>query len=429
MWQNTIVSTSIMLGWLLLITAIYYLLPAISRRPSVLGWKTIKAHPLLFLVIVALFVRLIPMVLLPVGAGYDIASFRLVGEALLNGEDVYTSAAVGRHPYLPMQMYWVGLALYLHRTTAVPFVVVVKLLPVVVDVLITAVIFQACRRWQKSDAEAILWGLLFALNPISVMVSAFHGQFDSIPVFLLLLAWFWEEFGQRTVSPAIALGFAILNKTWPIVYLPVTLVRRINWKYWFIYTSIALGIPIVFTVGYILVLDTDPAPMLRRALTHTGPDGYWGISAIFALLKKQFAGFELLYNYMVAWRRWLILTAGIFTLWWTRKETIPAALTTIILAVFAASSGMGIQWLLWIVPFAILDGDHRWLKWYSFAGMLFLLVQLYGLHMYPWLYELFSPETADFLVRLGSLPAWLTVTLWTIVRLRRGNVNTLPSPI
>ena len=356
MWQNTLVATNVMFGWLFIIASFYYLLPVLSStKQTFFGRKALETRPYLLVILVALFVRLIPTIVLPVGAGYDIESFRLVGAALLNGEDVYTSAAVGRHPYLPMQMYWIGLAFYLHLKTAVPFVVLIKLLPVLVDVGITAVIFQTCQRWQKSNLEAAVWALCFALNPIAILVSAYHGQFDSVPVLLLLLAWYWAEFGQRNAQSAAALGFAILNKTWPIVMLPIILIRKLNWKNWVIYSGFALGIPILFTAAYVWLLETDPEPMLQRALTHTGPNGYWGISAILALLKKQIAAFEPIYDTLVAWRRWLILAAGLFTLWWTRKETIPAALTTIILAVFTVSSGMGIQWLLWVVPFAILE--------------------------------------------------------------------------
>jgi hypothetical protein len=40
--------------------------------------------------------------------------------------------------------------------------------------------------------------------------------------------------------------------------------------------------------------------------------------------------------------------------------------------------------------------------------------------MYPWAFELFGPETGDLLIRLASLPAWVTVVLWASRRLWLG---------
>ena len=423
MWQDTIDATNWLLGWFLIVTAIYFLLPNIFEKWPSLIYEGSKTKQILLISILAGIVRFVPIILLPVGAGYDIQSFRLVGEALLNGQDVYTSAAIGRHPYLPFQMYWIGLALKLHLKTSIPFVIYIKLLPAFFDILITILIYHVVRAWKNSVKESVLLALLFAFNPISILVTAYHGQFDAVSVFLILFAWYWAEIGQKTKFSALALGLAILNKTWPIVFLPITLIRNLNWRYWLVYVGIALSVPILVTVTYVAVLNTDPAPMLRRALTHTGPDGYWGWSAILTILKKQHTGFEVVYKLLIDARRWLILVAGLFTLWWTRKETVLAALVTIILAVFTVSAGMGMQWLLWVVPLAILDQDHRWLRLYSFTGMIYLLVHLYGLHMYPWLYEFFSPEVADIILRLGPVPAWLTVLGWTISRIRKSGLT------
>ncbi|MGH2545242.1 MAG: hypothetical protein ACRDIB_20820 [Ardenticatenaceae bacterium] len=65
-----------------------------------------RARGALFIILaVALLARLVPNFLLPVGAGYDIESYRIVSDLLLQGEDVYGSeATLQRHPYLPMQM-------------------------------------------------------------------------------------------------------------------------------------------------------------------------------------------------------------------------------------------------------------------------------------------------------------------------------------
>lgn len=361
------------------------------------------------------------MLLLPVGAGYDIESFQLVGEAFLNGEEIYTSAARGRHPYLPMQMVIIGLSTYLSHTTPLPFVIWHKLPAVLADVAITGIIYQVFRRWGSAKEMAIFWALLYAINPISVLVSAYHGQFDSIPSLLLLLSWLTWHFGRHIKRSAAFEGFAILNKTWPFIFFPVIFIRLPDNRRRLIYSLITLGIPIIFTTGYVLYHGSDPMPMLRRALTHSGVPGYWGFSALLAVPARLGFDPQPILQALLNVQRILLLLAGLFTLWWTRRQGALDALLTIMLAIFTVTQGMGIQWLVWPLAFAVVAQENRWLKWYTLAGTFMMLVHLYGLHLYPWANTLLDPQTADFLLRVSSIPVWIIVLLWTVKRLRDRN--------
>ena len=82
MWLDTVPATSWAFGWFLLCAAVFYwgqqpLRQFLAgKQTAALGW----------LLAIALLVRLLPIVLLPVGAGYDIESFLLVGRAILAGQ-------------------------------------------------------------------------------------------------------------------------------------------------------------------------------------------------------------------------------------------------------------------------------------------------------------------------------------------------------
>jgi hypothetical protein len=415
MWSAVVPALNLALLWLLGLLFAFLLV-----RESLISRSFARiSHPLIFLFLVALLVRLVPLVLLPVGAAYDIESFRLVGEALLNGEDVYTSAAAGRHPYFPLQMYTIGAATYLSHTTPLPFIVWLKLPATLADVLITFVIYESFQHWGKSEAASLHWALLYALNPISVLVSAYHGQFDAIPVLLLLLAWYSYRFGRRIIRSAILLGFAILSKTWPLVFLPIAFIRLPNHRQRFGYTFLALSIPILFTTAYVVWFNTDPVPMLRRTLTHAGVPGYWGLSTLIYLPGGLMFNPDQALQLILPLQRGLLLMVVLIVLWWTRHQDALNALLTIILSVFAIMLGMGLQWLLWPIAFAVLACEERWLKWYTLMGTLMMLVHLYGLHLYPWLNQLLEPQAATITLRLVSLPVWSIVVLWILSRLRR----------
>lgn len=418
MWPDAVAATSAALLWLAAAaTAFFALRPKADRQAG--GINRMGQRAWMWVVLLALGVRLIPAILLPVGAGYDIQSFRLVAEAFLQGQDVYTSAAAGRHPYLPFQMVFLALALVAARFSGLPFVVWVKMPPVLADAAITGLIYYCFRRVGKDREVALRWSALYALNPISILVTAYHGQFEAVTLLLLLLAWIFWRFHQRHLRSALFCGLAILNKTWPVVFVPLLIMRLRDNRTRLLYATVALTVPVFFTVGYILWFASDPRPMLARALTHTGNAGYWGPTAVLRVLENAVPAAAAAFEALVSVRRWLLLGTGLLILWLTRRQSALTALTTVILAEFAVSAGMGIQWLAWVVPFALIDADLRWLKWYSLTGALFILVQLYGLHLVPWAYRLFDEGTADAIIRLGSLPAWITVVLWLVHRLSR----------
>jgi hypothetical protein len=416
MWTAVFPATTWALVWFALVASAFLRLALYPPRADGLARRLQSpARAFSALLLLALLARLPPALLLPVGAGYDIDSFRLVGTALLNGEEVYRSAAAGRHPYLPFQMFLLGGALWAAEQTPLPFVVWIKLPAVLADAAITAVIFQTLRRRDPSGTTAVSGAALYALNPVSLLVSAYHGQFDALPTLLLLLAWStWRTSGAPS---AIALGAAILNKSWPLVFLPIVIIRLRTWRDRLGYTLPALGIPLGATAVYLLVFNADPL-VLARPLTHTGVPGYWGISAVAALGARWVPALQPVYELLLRAAPWLLLLAGLLALWRTRRQSALDALVTTILTLFAVSVGMGIQWLLWVTPFALLAGERRRLMWYSMTAVILLLTQLYGLQMVSWAWNAFGPENGKLLFRLASLPPWAVTTVWALQRLR-----------
>ena len=419
MWTDARQATAWAFVWLLLVTAGFVLL----RRPRPDGRRW-PSWPLILLV--AALVRLPPALWLPLGATFDIDSYRLVTDALLSGQEVYV-AAVGRHPYLPFQMYVMGAMASLATATGLPYVVAIKLPAVLADVALTGLIYRmvvdgGAGRRQGRDWAAYL-ALLYALNPVSLLVSSYHGQFEAITL-LLLAASLWLFERRRAGASGAALGLAILNKTWPIAFLPVVLMRLSSWRARLGYAALAVAIPALAVVAYLLAYDASPAPMLGRALTHRGNPGYWGPSAVLVPAATLRPALQPLAGALVALRNWLLLAAVLLSLWWTQRQSARDAWLTLLLSVFAVTVGFGIQWLVWLVPFGLLVGQDRRLRLYSLAAALMLTIHLYGLHMVPWLADWFPAATVDWLIRLSALPAWGVVVVWLAARLRAARVAT-----
>lgn len=372
------------------------------------------------ILLLAGLVRLLPALWLPVGAGYDIDSYRLVTDALLSGREVYT-AALGRHPYLPFQMVIMGAMARLAEVTGLPYVAAIKLPAVLADVALTGLIYRAIAVTRGRNWATYL-ALLYALNPVSLLVTSYHGQFEAITLLLLTVAWyFWEQ--SRRMASAGAFGLAILNKTWPVILLPLFFIRLRDWRQRIGFTLVALGIPVIAVLTYLFVFSADPAPMLQRALTHRGVAGYWGPGAVLSPTAALYPALQPAMDALITVRNGLLLVVILLSLWWTRRQSVLDAILTTLLGVFVVTVGFGIQWLVWLVPFALLAGEDRRLRAYSLAAAFMLAVHLFGLHMVPWLSEWFPRATADWIIRLSGLPAWGVVIVWMVERLRAAHTG------
>ena len=411
MWTDLTTASAVALVWLLAVTIGFLWLP----RPAADGggrWR-LAAVTLPILLLIAAVARLVPALILPTGATYDIESFRMVTDALLGGQEVY-SASLGRHPYLPFQMFIMGAMALLSRGTGLPYVVAIKLPAIAADVAIAGAIYIALMRGGVRRETAVYFGLLYALNPVSLVVSAYHGQFEAVTLLLMTISWFFWEFDRHTARSGTALGLAILNKTWPIITLPVMLMRQPGWRPRLLYGGLAVGVPLVFTALYLAAYSADPQVMLGRALTHRGVPGYWGPSALLAPLGRFSAAAQGLFDALVAIRNWLLAAAILFALWQTRHRDALHAQLAVILSVLAVTVGFGNQWLLWPLPFALLARQDRPARWYSLAALLMMIVHLYGANMVGWLPRFLPGEAGDWVFRLSALPCWGVVVVWTL---------------
>lgn len=94
-----------------------------------------------------------------------------------------------------------------------------KLAPIAADIAISVLLFMMLHRASGSLQLAFLGGLLHAFNPILVLVSAYHSQFDAILLLCILVA-LWMLPKTSFVASGWLLGLSILDKSWPVLILP-----------------------------------------------------------------------------------------------------------------------------------------------------------------------------------------------------------------
>ena len=189
-----------------------------------------RRQALWLLALTALALRL-PLLLGAPGADYDLESYRLAaGSPLLK---LYTDEALqGRYPYLPGWWLVLKLCQGFSAVSGLAFERVVRLPGLAADLAVSLLLHRLLERLTASRAlvgrsvwnTPAFWGALaWAASPLSALITAGHGQFDSLPLFLLLLAAWQLEFSsspRSELNAALALGAAMSLKPWALAFLP-----------------------------------------------------------------------------------------------------------------------------------------------------------------------------------------------------------------
>jgi len=175
-----------------LAAAVVWLLALILASLTVRRWAGpwMRAHPVLAVAGAAAVARAVPIVMLDRGLPFDIEAHWWIGSLALAGRDVYTDPlAQGRYPYPPLlHEYLSALLVWLSQGDRALFLALDKLAPALCGVAIAVAVRALARRLGRAPDESLRLGLLYAVNPLPVLVTAYHGQFEEIPILGIVLA-------------------------------------------------------------------------------------------------------------------------------------------------------------------------------------------------------------------------------------------------
>lgn len=350
----------------------------------------------------------------------DVKNMHDTANMLLSGINPYINPHF--YPYPPLWMFIEAGTALVTNITNLSFHFLIKFWPNLADILITLLIFKFLRKQDTKPVPAALWSLSYILNPLTITISSAHGQFDSIVSLLTVLSIYLLTFPSKKfpkfLSPVL-LGIAISFKANPAMILPVfilfgqkTLQERVRFL---VVTVLAIGLiflpflvlnfkaTITSVLGYSGVSDLGYSAILR-ALWYQINAEYWLPQAgdLSSLSKFTF----LLGAALV-----LTLMAG--------KDILIKGVLIIYLLFLTFFSGLSAQYLIWVLPFAILLKD-KYVIAFTVAGLL----------AYLGFYLFFAPElllgkyfylAGGFfqtkympLYFFGNLVLWITTLFWFI---------------
>lgn len=263
------------------------------------------------------------------------------------------------YPYPPVWVWIEAGSEWLARRTGASFAILVKLPVLAADVAIVGLLAA----WGLRSGAGLMPAWLYALHPVSVLVGAFHGQFDAVALVFVLLALLGLEAGRRDAS-ALALAAAIALKSFPVLLLPVFLLApgmtmRARARF-----AVLAVLPVALLLVPYAVADYGA---LRRELFGYGGIADFGWIGFWRGLRLLHTG-VLARSEAVHWGALVpvskLLTvlaeAALFALMAGRRVRWPPpeACLAVLMAFLVCYGSLSAQYLLWVVPFGALRPDR-----------------------------------------------------------------------
>ena len=269
-------------------------------------------------------------------------------------------------------------------------------------------------RFRNKLGTLPIWALvLFALSPVSFMVTGFHGNVDPIMVCLLLVAaYFCVE--EHSILSAIFLALACAIKIIPLLLVPV-------FCFWWFGRGRKEGVrfAMTFALSCLAVwspaLIGSPSYFVRNVLGYQSFPGGWGITywltTILAALDYDVSP-QALNRFMplLFVLKMIVVASSVALAWFRRGQSGSGFLKTIALvwtafAIFAP--GFVPYYLVWLAPFVLFYSVNWYVVFTIATGIyLFAYYNIMSHGVLPW--NASDPTVPPTWNDWGTLP-WLVL--------------------
>lgn len=316
----------------------------------------------------------------------DVDAYILATQDLFSGVNPYlrtiqtysATAAPGDHgyAYLPGFLYLFSAIYTSGLKYGFNYVEVLKIPVLLCDIGVGLILFYYLAR---KDKLAALFGLaVWVYNPLSTFRSG-YSQLDPIPVFILLLALIY--LGKDDVLSGALYALSIVFKTYPIILLPLFLLKAKSW----VRFMVAGGIVGLFLLLPFITNLTDITTLIQGSLlVHTdrfvqGRPFLFYISYFYKVELFQIIPLKF-YSYMAMFFSWVLIVFFAKVL----KVTDKYVLTTVAFVNFYLFTPvLNRTYFLWFIPTLVLGcfslGSGRRFRWlyYFCVGGVWLFLSWY----------------------------------------------------
>ncbi len=253
----------------------------------------------------------------------------------------------------------IGLVMYglcqVSRNDFVVFSILLRGLSIAADIGVVIALLRVAHRIGKPSRWLLMF---FALSPVSIMISGFHGNVDPIMVLFLVVAVV-AALDDNAVWSGLLFGLACNIKVAPIVLLPVFF---LFWQARGRGTPFGISSALVLLAGSAWPLWHSPVAYVHHVFGYGSFWGEWGITywlrmtGAAALQKVDFRGLSQAQVAIMSALK-LLLAAGVVFIAWRRRCVSAQGLFVSLFAawtvIFIFAPGVGVQYMVWAAPFAL----------------------------------------------------------------------------
>ena len=339
------------------------------------------------------------------------------------GVGLYRVAWDYNHP--PFMLHMLRAMGWLAEITQIPFSFWLRVPGIVADPITLLLVWKTLG--SRAQERSVRWALLLlAIAPPLILVSGFHGNTDTIMVMFLVLTTHLIEKGRTWLAGA-AFALAMSFKVVPVLMIPVILLNLGSHRRRLVFFGVAGTALLLLWSPYVF---QDPFAVVRKTIGYRSLYGQWGLS----YLAERYLSSQNWINRILRSLGAYLLVAAIARLavWMNHIHPKPSLFSQMGFVFFffmALSNGFGVQYLTWLVPWAVGLGAVPVALYYLTSGAFLLLVYNYWSEGFPW-YLADSNRVLGYQSHLAyfQLLCWLTVVYLLVVAWKQIQGSKLSEP-
>ena len=327
------------------------------------------------------------------GHNYDFDSYKLV---VAGREEGLTAWQVGRYNYGPVWAHVLYVFNWIESTIGIAFRVQVIMLLTLADVFIARYILAT---------RNLLTACVFFLNPVSIIITGYHNQFDNLAIAVVCAALLVNHDRRRgdldksDLWTLLLLGLSLSTKHVFLVFMFWMAVRQVGLKRRVVYLTVP---PAIFVLSFTPFLASSWSGIQKFVIGYDSADN--GPLWILLGLNDGLGPIPLMALFVVA-----LSSVGVIV----RNRTSAEALFTYLVVIVITTPNLAGQYFA-IAAIGAIGLGSLWFAPYVAIATYVLMLDYHGLHFsstarFVGIIILDTPVLTEAIVRFGLIPISLLV--------------------